>query len=378
MQSLIEEGRKALSSFQPGEVPTDSVIITPEERVDLIVSPLREVLVENFGIQSQKSKVIVGRERINFACPYCGDSQENQRKKRGNIFINSLSFHCYNCGTHRTLNSFLKDFGKLSNGWTKINQLAIDSISNFTSHKSVDSEKVLDALFDSGITSHLFEREHLKKKLGLVEVEGTKMQVYLEKRMQRDFKKFLWDPKTNKLFILNLKGEDGLIGWQVRNFGKYTDNGSKYLTYKWSKACGELGIDPAVPNVDILDKLSYTFNIFNVDFTRPITVFEGPLDSFLFPNSIALASLHTKIPFESESFRYLFDNDKPGQEMSFEFLKDGKTVFLWKNFLKDNDIMINRSKIDWTDVMVYCRINGKKISNISKYFTDNKYDVIYI
>jgi hypothetical protein len=87
---------------------------------------------------------------------------------------------------------------------------------------------------------------------------------------------------------------------------------------------------------------------------------------------------HTRIPFESESFRYLLDNDKPGQEKSLEFLKEGKTVFLWKNFLKENDIKINRSKIDWTDVMVYCYLNRKKITNVSKHFTDNKYDVVYI
>jgi predicted RNA-binding Zn-ribbon protein involved in translation (DUF1610 family) len=356
----------------------ETIEIRQEERVDLILPLLRDLLVERFGQQSQKSKVKVGRERINFACPYCGDSHTNMQKKRGNIFIGTLSFHCYNCGTHRTLNSFLKDFSRLPNGWTKINQLAIDSIANIVSHKSVDTERVLDAMFDEELMKHLFDREDVKKKLGLVEAKGSKMEVYLEKRLQRDMNRFLWDPKKQKLFILNMSGSDRVLGWQVRNFGKYADNGSKYLTYKWSKACEAMGRTSDVPKVDVLDKLSYTFNIFNVDFTRPITVFEGPLDSFLFPNSIALASLHTRVPFESESFRYLLDFDKPGQEKAMEFLKDGKTVFLWKNFLKENDIRINRSKVDWTDVMVYCYLNGKKITNVSSYFTDNKYDVVHI
>lgn len=356
----------------------ETIEIRQEERVDLILPLLRDLLIERFGQQSQKSKVKVGRERINFACPYCGDSHTNMQKKRGNIFIGTLSFHCYNCGTHRTLNSFLKDFSRLPSGWTKINQLAIDSIANIVSHKSVDTERVLDAMFDEDLTKHLFDREEVKKRLCLVEAKGSKMEVYLEKRLQRDMNRFLWDPKKHKLFILNLSGSDRVIGWQVRNFGKYADNGSKYLTYKWSKACEAMGTTSDVAGVDVLDKLSYTFNIFNVDFTRPITVFEGPLDSFLFPNSIALASLHTRVPFESESFRYLLDFDKPGQDKAMEFLKEGRTVFLWKNFLKDNDIRINRSKVDWTDVMVYCYLNGKKITNVSSYFTDNKYDVVHI
>lgn len=353
-------------------------VISQEERVDLILDPLRELLIERFGGLSQKSKVKIMRDRINFACPYCGDSHTNTLKKRGNIFTNTLSFHCYNCGTHRTLNSFLKDFNKLKSGWGKINQLAADSVMNFTSMKSVDSEKIIDALFDSDMMSHLFNREDIKKRLGLVEAKGSKIQTYLEKRMQRDLNRFLWDNKSSKLYILNLKGDDQVVGWQVRNFGKYADNGSKYLTYKWSKACEVLGLESSVPNVDTLDRLSYTFNVFNVDFTRAITVFEGPLDSFLFPNSIALASLHTRIPFDSESFRYLFDYDKPGQEKSLEFLKEGKTVFLWKNFLKENDIKISKSKIDWTDVIVYCYMNRKKLNGLSKYFTNDKYDVIHI
>jgi hypothetical protein len=84
------------------------------------------------------------------------------------------------------------------------------------------------------------------------------------------------------------------------------------------------------------------------------------------------------VPFESESLRYLLDYDKPGQDKALELLKEGKTVFLWKNFLKENDIKISRSKVDWTDVMVYCYLNGKRITNVSKYFTNDKYDVVYI
>ena len=352
--------------------------LSHEETVDVILPPLKNILHQNFGENNQKASVKVWRERLNFACPYCGDSKANPRKKRGNIFINTLSFHCYNCGTHRTLDRFLKDFNIASGGFTKIHQLAMDSILNITTRKSVDSEKILDALFDANITNNLFDRELVKKTLGLVEIDETKMEVYVRKRLQQDFNRFLFDPKTDKLYILNLKGNEKIIGWQVRNFGKYASNGSKYMTYKWSKACEVLGIEPSTENAGILDKLSYTFNIFNVDFSKQITVFEGPLDSFLFPNAIALASLHTEIPFESESFRYMFDYDKPGQEKTLEFLKQGKTVFLWKNFLKESGIIINKSKIDWTDVMVYCYLNKKRITNISTYFTNNKYDVVYL
>lgn len=353
--------------------------IDSSEKVDLLVDSITKILSERFGGSGPKSRIKVGRERLNFACPYCGDSHDKVHKKRGNLFLDSLGYHCYNCNTHRTLRAFLKDFNSLPSQWTKITQLAIDSVTEISSIRSVNSEKLLDALFNRDLIQHLFTREEIKSKLGLVEVQGTKIETYLDKRLQRQKENFLWDPKESKLYILNLKKDEGLvIGWQVRNFGKYTDNGAKYLTYKWSKACELLDKESSVESVDLLDKLSYTFNIFNVDFTKTITVFEGPLDSFLFPNSIALSSLHMKVPFENESFRYLFDYDKPGQDKSLDFLKEGKAVFLWKNFLKDNDITIKKSKIDWTDVMIYCFLQRKKITNLSSYFTSDKYDVIHI
>lgn len=357
----------------------EKVNIDSSEKVDLLVNSIGQILSEAFGASTPKSKIKVGRERLNFACPYCGDSHDKVHKKRGNLFLDSLGYHCYNCNTHRTLRTLLKDFNKLPAEWSKMTQLAIDSITEISGTRSVDSERLLDALFSKDLIEHLFTREELKNKLGLIEVSDTKIDIYLGKRLQRKKQNFLWDPKESKLYILNIKEDDGLIiGWQVRNFGKYKDNGAKYLTYKWSKACDILDKEASVENADLLDKLSYTFNIFNVDFTKSVTVFEGPLDSFLFPNSIALSSLHTKIPFENESFRFLFDYDKPGQDKALEFLKEGKTVFLWKNFLKENDIKIKKSKIDWTDVMIYCYLNKKKLMGLHKYFTNNKYDVIYL
>ena len=46
----------------------------------------------------------------NFRCPYCGDSQDNPRKKRGNVYWNDLYYHCYNCSVHLPLTKFLSDY----------------------------------------------------------------------------------------------------------------------------------------------------------------------------------------------------------------------------------------------------------------------------
>ena len=37
-------------------------------------------------------------DKLNFACPYCGDSRTDSKKKRGNLYVESGFYKCYNDG----------------------------------------------------------------------------------------------------------------------------------------------------------------------------------------------------------------------------------------------------------------------------------------
>jgi hypothetical protein len=356
--------------------------ISDEEKSEIILACVREILNIRFGESSQKSVVKIGKDNLNFACPYCGDSSSNQFKKRGNLYLSSLSFHCFNCEMHANLDKFLRDFDLLKSGWDKLRELAVQSlIFKHNKTKSFNPDTLIESIFDPRVKDFMFDREELKTKLHLTEIEGSAIEVYLEKRMQRDFENFLWDPKYKRLFVLNICRKDNkVIGWQIRNFGMREMQGQKYMTYKWSKARDILKRNESIEDLDVqsMDKLSNTFNIFNVDFSKVITIFEGPMDCFLFPNSIALASLHASVPFEFEGFRYLFDYDEPGKKKSMELLKSGQYVFMWKKFLDDNGIKMKKSKVDWNDTIVHCVMNNKRIQGISSYFTNNKYDIVLL
>jgi hypothetical protein len=81
-----------------------------------IVSLLDSILREQFSGEKAHAKPYL--DRINFACPYCGDSHGGTYKKRGNIYWKNLKFHCYNGGCpkpHTTVVDFLKDHGKSFN-----------------------------------------------------------------------------------------------------------------------------------------------------------------------------------------------------------------------------------------------------------------------
>ena len=66
-----------------------------EEFISLL--PTRQRRTLNRGISNEKRRLLESKERLNFACPYCGDSTDSPRKKRGNLYWNNLHFHCYNC-----------------------------------------------------------------------------------------------------------------------------------------------------------------------------------------------------------------------------------------------------------------------------------------
>ena len=138
---------------------------------------------------------------------------------------------------------------------------------------------------------------------------------------------------------------------------------SKYLTYKLSGIYEKL---LNIKDAELLDKartidpISHVFGIGVLDFGQVITIFEGPMDSWMWTNSVGLCSLENKFPFEIDDVRYWYDWDKAGIEKSVDLLAKGFTVFNWGKFLEENDITKNR-KWDLNDLVVHLRTTGKKI-----------------
>ena len=79
---------------------------------EIITAKVAKILNNSFS--GYKSEIRFFKDRINFACPYCGDSHDSH-KKRGNIYWKTLMFHCYNGGCHKkhaNVVDFLKDNGQ--------------------------------------------------------------------------------------------------------------------------------------------------------------------------------------------------------------------------------------------------------------------------
>jgi hypothetical protein len=132
-----------------------------------------------------------------------------------------------------------------------------------------------------------------------------------------------------------------------------------------------------------IGKISTLFGIMQTDFTRTVTVFEGPLDRLFMNNSIALstAGRDTTEIDEVPTIRYMFDNDMTGKVKMIEKLKLGKSVFMWSKFIKETKIdKYTDTKIkDLNDLVLVAYVNKSEcLSKINNYFSNSSLDAYYL
>ena len=368
--------------------------------LDNIKNKIQEILNKKFANDSYiKRKIDVYHDRLNFSCPYCNDSRSDVRKKRGNLYLDSLRFHCFNCSHSTGINRFLSDFNEeLSNedkiAVHEIQQNAKKFEKRVSSSQSSMSMTLLDKL--------AIPKDILFKQLGIISpYKDVTASNYLKSRMIniKDWKYFAYNPLTKELYILNTSPLDRVIGFQIRQLDPKSHK-QRYTSSRLTKIYSDVfnkdingiverlllkeplgqkyieeedGVENIVAN---LDRLSGIFNIMNVNLSQPLTIMEGPIDSLAIANSIALqsATKHLDGFFdEVENVRYLFDNDKTGKEMSLKKMKNHKKVFLWGQYLD----MI-KSKTNIKDINDLQKQNLFNIDIIEKCFSDDEFDAMYI
>ena len=347
------------------------ITMTKEEFISEITPKIQEILKKVFPGNSTKQKIRVHKDRISFAAPCCGDSAHNNYKKRGNIILEGKFknlYKCFNCGTCMSVQNFLKMYGQ------NVSLGMADYISEKNTGLTKENSSNVSYLYDDElIDSYAIDREYFRQLLNLTECNdycyGKK---YLINRRQYNFSKFMYSTQANKLFVLNLTKSGKIFGIQVRSF---TDQNAKYKTYSLQKI-HEIILKDNVKVPEEINELSMIFNILLVDYSNYVTVTEGPMDSFLIKNSIALCGAGKRIDFPFMT-RYLFDDDKPGREHAIEKIREGHSVFMWDNFKRELGIKSGK-KLDMNDVIMWCYDNNKICPRIEEFFSDNELDLIMI
>lgn len=370
---------------------------------EYIKSLLQKILNKEFS-NINKRKILDFHTRANIACCYCGDSHRNTNAKRGNLYYNTLHFCCFNCDKKTTLDRMCRDFNEQIDPDKKLEMIEhLDSIITYNDCQNEFS----DAKFDN-----LINLEELELAINLnvtplsdfkpIQVNGGIYKYLIGRGIEPDKHKDIYQAKYWKnedehewiIVMLNRRGNK-ILGMQVRNLKEGRRRIFKIYNYEnildWVNLTKD---EPKIVDINELvmyNKLSYYFNILNIDFNNIITVFEGYLDSLFYPNSIGLVGVNTDFFFlENAGFelQYFFDNDEAGFKKSEEKLKQGYPIFLWKK-LFDNIVERKKSEDPYTllyriskvkDINKLCQLtpNAYNKLNLTSFFSKDILDIKWI
>lgn len=295
---------------------------------DRLFDAIQEILNKRFEHSPQKREIKSVTNGYKIACPYCGDSNHDDTKKRGVIHLEYNSFKCWNggCGAYKPINIFLQDNHVEGFSMSEMENLSVKHVMTNSSNK-----KSLADFYDPAI---MFDKNLIINKLRAKDINSSlKGYKYLESRNAHNL--FLDDMAYNdyrgNLIFLNMF-EGKVIGVQMRLSEPF--NGSRFISYNYNDINEKLleSTDYDREFAKNVNKVSLIYNILNVNFQIPVNVFESTLDSKYFPNSIAIwgANNELKIP----NGYYFFDNDEAGRSMAMNYIASGNNVFLWSKFLK--------------------------------------------
>jgi hypothetical protein len=368
-----------------------------------IKSLLQKIIDKEFS-NSTKRRINDYSDRLNCACPFCGDSHRNNHAKRGNLYFNRLVFICFNCDKKTTFDRMCKEFNEQIDPDKKLEMIEhLDSIITYTDYQN----EFIDARFENLIELTELE-DSINKKLTPfsdfkpIQVNGGIYKYLIGRGIGPELHKNIYQAKYWKnedesewvIVMLNRK-DNKILGMQIRNLKEGKRRTFKIYNYEnildWVNMAKE---EPKVIDINelvVYNKLSYYFNILNVNFDYMITVFEGYLDSLFYPNAIGLVGVNTDFRFlENGGFdlQYFFDNDEAGFKKSEEKLKEGYPVFLWRKLFDD---IVERKRVEdpYTllhriskvkDINKLCQLTpgAYKKLNLPDFFSEDVMDIKWI
>lgn len=347
-----------------------------------IISIIQKVVDKEFSTKVE-STVIPYEDRIQFRCPYCHEGR-TKTKKRGNIYLNKLLFICFRCGKKTSFDKFCKDFNEVIEPDKKLEM--IEHLSNVVTYSDYEGDFIdakLSDLIDISDLERVFNQDLTPiTDFKPIQQNSGVYKYLLGRGITPEFHKNIYQAKYWKnedeyewiIAMLNRR-DNKVLGIQIRNLKEGKKRMFKIYNYEnlleWVNLTKE-NIEHDMNKIVVYNKLSYYFNIMNVDFSKKITIFEGYLDSLFFPNSIGLVGVNTSLNFIENNnldIRYLFDNDEAGNKKAEEKIKENYPVFLWNKLFED---IVCKKKSKDPEKLLYRISKVKDINKLSE-FVPNPY-----
>ena len=264
----------------------------------------------------------------NFYCPLCNEGK-SPHKTRGWILLAGVKYDhntymCHNCLPE---GMSVRKFISLTNDqvYSKYKEFEKKKyIDDIRSGKIRSKKKTINITLDKGldeVPKFIFPFNN-KTFISLSSPQAVEALEYCKKRKipESIINTLLYCPNSKysfgKMLIFPLWYDDNhAYGFQGRSI-----EGKRFHTF--------------MPNT------SYkVYNLFNVDRTSQVYVFESIIDSYVISNSISMlgADLSKPVLKLLEKRVFVFDNDRTGEEKTLKYLEKGEKCFIWPTSLKAKD-----------------------------------------
>lgn len=265
----------------------------------------------------------------NFRCPLCGDSETNKSKSRGYVYrrANDYFYMCHNCGVSTTFYNFLKQVDS-----SLIPEYTLERFKN-QQVALPDPTPVVVKTTPKPINLPTIEslpEFHMAKRY--VTMRNIPDKFYEDLYYAEDFAAFVKSMGVVKTglvegeprLIIPLRDMEGnLTAFQGRSL-----DGSKirYITIR------------------LVEDAPRFFGLDRVDLTKPVYVFEGPIDSMFIENGVAVASSSLESIIEvidKEHVVLVYDNEPRNKEILTqieEAIDNHFSVVIWPDMIEEKDV----------------------------------------
>ena len=269
----------------------------------------------------------------NFRCPICGDSQRNKNKARGFVFQlkGKLLFKCHNCQVSVPFTKLLQDLNpnlykeyrmeKFKD--SKPRQIDMRKVNRIVSATPVfEKQDILQdlTLLDNLNNSHPAKEYILNRKLPTAALYYTEKFMEWTNSVKPDtFQDITHD--EGRIIIPFRDKEGSVFGFQGRSL---SSSGLRYITVL---------LQEGQPKI---------FGLNSIDYDKTIYITEGPFDSLLLQNAVAMAGADASVSSLIDSdIVFVYDNEPRNVQITSRILKhisDGESVVIWPSAIKEKDI----------------------------------------
>lgn len=271
----------------------------------------------------------------NFRCPICGDSHKNKMKTRGYFYRrkSDLFFQCHNCGTSLSLGNFLKTIDR-----SLYREYQLERYKNETAGNVEKPD------FEWAKTKPVF---NIEAKLTIPTIESLRedhaaKQYLINRKIPRDRLSDIYYAESFKAFVLEMLPDyDKTLFDEPRIVFPFYDQDKKLIGFQ-GRAVKDSKLKYITVKMD--DDFQKIYGLDRVDFSKPIYVVEGPIDSLFLQNSLATmdASLYNiTLLLGNHDYVFIHDNEPRNRDIVKQMAKTishGKNIFIWPQNVEAKDV----------------------------------------